>query len=353
MSRKGLIHLVSSAVAIAGLAFGFQVIAPAQACACGAFAPPNGLDGQVSLTSEAAIISIQGNQETVEMRLGIDSLTAETGLIFPTPSPAQVSLGSVEHFTSIGQEMTPEVIVTHDWWSWEWFWKAGGADGTPPSGGAPLILDQVQLGPIQATTLAADDLQGLTDWLAAQDYGIRPEVSSLLQSYIDKGWYFVALKLTGEVPLDGELDPIIFTFTSEQLVYPLALSQAAEIEQWVFLYVFADQKQDIAFANDSYLNAEVVWARAVRDPDLQAYGAYLTAFSMYFYNPVEEITDDLVLFQANNDNEVNTIRYTTYHANFLGIPMGWFLIMVGAIGAFVTWRIVAKRARQKAKMVNL
>ena len=82
-------------------------------------------------------------------------------------------------------------------------------------------------GRCEATTLEAVDATGLTEWLDTNGYAIRDEIAALLDEYVEKGWYFVALKLTSDVPLDGGLDPIRFTFDSDELVYPMALSKAA------------------------------------------------------------------------------------------------------------------------------
>jgi hypothetical protein len=67
-------------------------------------------------------------------------------------------------------------------------------------------------------------------------------VTALLPDYIDRGWYFVAVKLTGETPLSGNIDPIQITFPSEALVYPMTLSRAATTAQFVRLYVFDEHR---------------------------------------------------------------------------------------------------------------
>ncbi len=152
-------------------------------------------------------------------------IRATPGCVVPTPTPATVELGDVAVFDALERELRAR--GDH---------RVGlvGAEGSPSEtaararpGGSPVVLDQVQLGPIQATTLAADDAQGLTDWLDVNGYALPDAVAAQLGPYVDDGWSFVALKLTADLPFDGELDPIRFTFDSDELVYPMRMSAAA------------------------------------------------------------------------------------------------------------------------------
>ena len=349
---RHIVAAVLGAALVIGVTGFLPIVAPAYACACGAFAPPDGTTGDaIHMNSEASIITLSADMETIEMRLGVDAITPQTGLIFPTPAPAKASLGDVADFTALGAEMTPERRKTYDWWAWPSFGLGAAAPGSAADGGAPEVLEQVQLGPIEATTLAASDAEGLQTWLDANGYGLRPEVSSLLQRYVAKGWYFVAFKLTGASQLDGELDPLRITFAASELVYPLALSQAATSTQYVFLYVFSDHRVDVSFADGAPAGMGATWARTVRDPSLRQNGAYLTALSGEFYDPGSQITDDLVIHQAATDDEVGTIAWDVEHVRLWFIPAGWALVSVGlglvVAAGFTIWNL-SRRRRQVA-----
>ncbi len=160
---------------------------------------------------------------------------------------------------------------------------------------------------------------------------LMPEVMSMLDPH---STYIPAADMsrTNE-PLDGDLDPIRFEFDSTELVYPLALSQAATTSQEVYLYVLADHRQDVAFADGGYAHDDTTWARTVEDPTLRQRGAYLTAFAMYFYDPATDITGDLVISQAVDDSPHGTVIYQTNYVTVLGfIPMGWFLVWQVVLG---------------------
>jgi hypothetical protein len=334
LRKFGSIALRALLVFVLSVAFilGIQAAVPAYACACGAFAPSNDATGSLEQGTEASIISQKDGEETIEMKMGINSMTPQTGLIFPTPSPATVSLGSEDDFVALSEEMTPERKTAYDWWDFEGF--GFGSASAPNVGGAsnPQVLSRVQLGPVEAATLKASDSKGLEAWLSDNGYGLRPEVTALLSHYTDAGWYFVALKLTGSEPLKGYLDPLVFTFQSEKLVYPMYLSRAATMDQEVYLYIFADHKSFATFADNTPVYGQTTtWARAVKSSDLKERGSYLTAVSLFFRHPSQSVEDDLTIGRASDDSEVNTVLNVTEKVSIFGIPAGPLLTVFGII----------------------
>ena len=318
---------VAALVAVVTLLVGFQVAAPAAACACGGAAPP--IDGgEVSVDREIAMVRWDGAVEEIVMQLAIIGDTGNTGLVVPTPNPATVTLADAELFDDLVESIEPEVIVEYDWWGG----FGAGSDGGAPGGGAPVILSQVQLGPIEATTLAADDAAGLQVWLDDNGYALPEAVSAQLAPYVEEGWSFVALKLTSDEPFDGALDPIRFTFESDELVYPMRMSAAATTQQTVRLYVIDDHRVEVT-AGDGALEVDpwIVWAGPVQHPALAELGSYLTAIELSFYDPATQITSDLHLVQAATDEPVNTTRTETQLVAFGGVPLGWLIAALSVL----------------------
>jgi hypothetical protein len=330
-------------IAVAGLVLGLTLApaAPAGACACGGVAPSPG--SEVAVGEERAIISWQGGIEQIDLLLGVVSTEAEAGLIFPTPSPASVSLGDRADFDAIDRVTTPERIEEYDWWS---FRSPG--DGAS-AGAAPTVLEVVQLGPIEAVTLAASDTAGLETWLADNDFALSPDVTALLDGYIERGWFFVALRLTGDAPLDGGLDPIRFRFETDELVYPLELSRAAPSPQTVRLFVFGDHRQRASFVGAGTPSASFTsWAAPVDDTEVAAFGDFLTVFELYFAEPSTQILGDLAFADTLSDEVTGTEYRVSVAVDFVGIPLGWIIValaLAGGFGAFVVVSSVgAKRS---------
>jgi len=341
---------------MSGLFTAIQQASPSWACACGAPVPP--LGERVLVNEEASIISQSGGEEQIEMRLSADSVTKQSGLIFPTPAPATTALGSDDNFNLVDSQVRQDVKVVKDWWSWPSLPSFEMGSGAPQAGAPPHILSQVQLGPVQASTLKATDTSGLTSWLDDNGYGLRPEVKTLLATYVKRGWYFVALKMTGTEPLDGQLQPLRFTFASDHLVYPMALSQAATEGQTVDLYVFGKHKQTVSFLNGSDQASGVPipqgtteWAAPVSDPKLSSnFGPYLTYEKFYFGAPSQQITGDFGISQAENDSVVGPTG--TEYVRFGPIPMGWLIVFSSffVIGVVIIWAVVRRQRPNSRKL---
>jgi hypothetical protein len=315
---------------------GFTVapVAPAGACACGGVAPSPG--SEVAVGEEHAIVSWRDGVEQIDLLLGVLSADVETGLVFPTPAPATVSLGDRADFEAIDRVTTPQRIDEHDWWT---FSSAG--DGAT-AGAAPTVLDVVQLGPIEAVTLAASDTAGLETWLADNDFALSPEVTALLDGYVQRGWFFVALKLTGDAPLDGGLDPLRFRFETDELVYPLELSRAAMSPQTVRLFVFDDHRQRVSFVGAGAPTASFTsWAAPVAETEIGGFGAYLTVFELYFAEPDAEILGDLEFADALSDETTGTHYRVRVPVELLGIPLGWLLVALAVVGSVGALAVVA------------
>ncbi|MEP6478645.1 MAG: DUF2330 domain-containing protein [Rhodoglobus sp.] len=331
----------AAVIALSALVLAAQAAAPASACGCGGPAPQPGT--QVSVDRESALVRWNGSLEEILMQLDMRGDTGETGLVVPTPTPAKVTSGDASTFVALEAQLVPETVVEWDWWGGGISLGAGAA---PEGGGAPTVLDRVQLGPIEATTLAAADATGLTTWLDENGYALSPALEAELGPYVDMGWSFVALKLTSTADFDGALDPIRFSFASDSLVYPLRMSHAAKTAQTVRLYVLGDHRTTITGTDGALAITPVTfWAGRTTDPTLMALGKYLTAVDLYFADPASQITDDLAIDDASNDDAIAPTVYVTRVATVLGIPVGP-LVVVGALLLLVVGIVIAVRVRR-------
>lgn len=319
-----------------------QVAVPAWACACGAPAPQPGYE--VDVDRENAIVRWDGQREEIVMQLDMRSDAGETGLVVPTPNPATVTAGDAAIFEALDTAIQPVRVVEQDWWGpGIGFGTAGGA----PGDGAPEVLAQVQLGPIEATTLAASDADGLSLWLQENGYELAPAVTDELGPYVELGWSFVALKLTGELPFDGELDPIRFTFDSDELVYPMRMSRAAENSQTVRLWVLDDHRATVTWTGGEAFDSEtrVTWAGRPTDPVITELGEYLTVIDLYFSDPALQIKGDIAIGQAPDDTEVIPTYTVKETVELLGMPAGPLLVTFAIMFAIAAVVITIRRRR--------
>ena len=184
----------------------------------------------------------------------------------------------------------------------------------------------------------------LTDWLDANGYAIRDEIAARLQEYVEKGWYFVALKLTSDAPLDGMLDPVRFTFDSDELVYPMALSKRADDAAAGAAVRLpgppgAHRRARRSDARRS-AQASTVWAGPA--PDVVAgLGGVPHRGRPVLLVPASQIPGDLVVVQAGDDEPLQPAYTVTRPLTVFGIPFG-VVVILGAVAGIV----VLRRARR-------
>ncbi|AMC61543.1 hypothetical protein RN08_4116 [Mycobacterium tuberculosis variant microti] len=232
--RLGLVVCVATAVITATMV----LATPSYACACGAAVTAHG--SQATLNHEVALLHWDGTTETIVMQLAMNADTDNVALVVPTPTPAIVTTADQSTFGELDTLSAP--LIEHQR---HWSLRRGvGASGPQEAAArAPHVLNQVRLGPLEATTLTGGDLSGLQTWLSDNGYAIRPAVSAALDPYVRDGWAFVAIRLTSTDLIVGGLDPVRMTFRSSRLVYPMRLSVAAQEPQHVTIFTLSDHRQ--------------------------------------------------------------------------------------------------------------
>lgn len=340
--RSGVsVRLLTVAVAVCA-AGGIGIAAPASACACGGVVTGSAND-TATVNNEVALLGWDGRRETILMQLSLQAGTDNAALIVPTPTPATVGAGRADTFAELEKLTAPEVVTDR-----KWFGSDTDGMGAAPGGAntAPTVLDQVRLGPLEATTLAGGDLTGVQKWLGDNGYVMRPEVTATLEPYLSEGWSFVAMRLTSSEPLRGALDPVKLTFDSDRLVYPMRMSRAATQAQTVHLYVLGAHQVERSDGDEGEQRTTLQFAGRIdpTDTDLRELGGngrdYLTEMSVYIGQP-ESIDADFVLANREDVDYRQRVHRTEY-VEFFGVPAGF--IVVGAALIAVAGAVVAALA---------
>jgi hypothetical protein len=109
----------------------------------------------------------------------------------------------------------------------------GGAEPTV------IVHERMEVGDYDVTILSATGAEVLTDWLTDNGYQIPEDSDDTLGHYVEKSWYFVAVKMqpgkVEERPVLEDVAPIGIRFAAEQLVYPLYISRASSREKTALL----------------------------------------------------------------------------------------------------------------------
>ena len=324
---------------LCALFVGTAAASPAFACGCGVVLAPDG--ATVDALNERALVYWDGEKEAIDLLLDVKSESLNLGMILPTPLPALVSEGDARIFDTVQNTVAPVRRVETDWWGLGYLFPAAQPEDV-------VVLDRVQVGPIETTTIAASDTGGLNTWLAANGYSISEKSIKALASYVERGWSFTVLRLTSDDVVNGQLEPIRLTFETNRLVYPTRIAAVETVAQSMRVYVFDKQRVTVAKANSPTVAIEgdvtVAWAGKVTDGRLAAMGAYLTVFDIRYSDPKKQATSDLTFVYSVSDNDVKpeTVHYRMI--TLLGIPVGTLIIGWALIGvAIATAHVVGRR----------
>ena len=154
--------------------------------------------------------------------------------VVPVPDKPEIAVTDPELFWELS-DFTRKVIPR----SW------GCTAGPSEQDGVEVIEEQV-VGPYATAILSATNATALVDWLSANGYIFPEEGEEIISGYIEKEWYFVATKInaveedTGDALAEGAIEPIVLSFASDEIVYPLRITSLSATSPEVLLYVFAD-----------------------------------------------------------------------------------------------------------------
>jgi len=203
---------------------------------------------------------------------------------------------------------------------------------TAPEGGdeGVHVWEENQVGIYHTSTLSASDPDSLVGWLNNNGYAFPIEGQEILDYYVQKQWFFVAMKIQSDGIVNnseyytGAIQPMGIMFFSDEIVYPLKIS-ALSAPLWgteVLIYTFSDDRVTFPGAKEEY-NKIVTPDELKEYPILQGLideTFVLTKLRKTFTS--EEMGDDLVL--------VPVPKYVVL-GNIIDLnsPVGQFILIIG------------------------
>jgi hypothetical protein len=111
------------------------------------------------------------------------------------------------------------------------------------------VLKAERVGIYDVKVIRGDSAEAITGWLKDNGFGFADSDLQVFQGYVGRGWCFAAAKVdpnqatdTAKVTRGGLVAPLIFQFTSERPLYPLALTATVGTETEMLLYTLSDDK---------------------------------------------------------------------------------------------------------------
>lgn len=259
--------------------------------------------------------------ETMVLQINYSGNAKDFAWVVPTPSQPQVVKGSAALFTSLETLTGSYQYPLYDYNSY-------GLGTEVPQEKSVTVLEQKTVDYYDITVLSATDSQALTSWLNTNGYQYPAQYAYVFNDYVQNGWYFTAVKLIPEI-LDnyaitsalynGTATPLQFTFRTDNLVYPLKISQVQSAStpsynnyQDIYLYIITDHKQELTGFSTNY--ADKIKSKDITDLAQDSQGNpwvvpqagkyYLTA--LYRNYAVTNMTEDLFPKSADKDTAVNS-----------------------------------------------
>ena len=198
------------------------IFAPITIFADGMMIPrPNHL---IRETDQKAVIWHDGKTETLIVSITFKGDSDEFAWVIPVPAKPEVEAGVDELFTGLAQLTN----VSNN--EIGFFGSVDLAPAGMETRSTVTVVETKKVDMYDITVLTAEDTTDLREWLEENGYEYPENKEHLLTSYVKKGWYFVAAKVSTELlPLAGGLKtghatPLKITFASEKIVYPLKIS---------------------------------------------------------------------------------------------------------------------------------
>ncbi len=192
--------------------------------------------------TQKAIIVHDAGREDLLLQVKYEGPPEEFGWLIPVPSLPKVEKGSMKCFYELSrftQKQLGSTVATL---------SAGRSKGEDEN---VKVIETKTVGAYEIAVLSAKNAGSLEQWLKTHGFSLPEDKSGIIESYLKKQWYFIAVRV-GAMELSvpekqnlqrklatGELHPLQISFPSEKCIFPLKISALNGKPSEVSLYIIA------------------------------------------------------------------------------------------------------------------
>ena len=202
--------------------------------------------------TQKAIIVYDAGREDLILQVKYEGPVSEFGWLIPVPNLPTVQKGSMKCFYELSQ-----YTQKHFENPWQhnqsksidlaMLANASAGNAEPPV----KVIEIKTVGAYEIAVLATKDTGALKKWLEANQFSIPTNATDVIDSYVQRQWYFVAVKInlengsglfpTSQKLASGELNPLQISFASDRCVYPLKISSVNGTPSEIQVYVLSPE----------------------------------------------------------------------------------------------------------------
>jgi hypothetical protein len=187
------------------------LLTPIHAGACGGIVSP---DGKAELNRFVALLSHDGSFEDMTVTVGYTGSGGGFAWMMPFPTKPEISRGDGTGIATASQITTPptpsDYSLMHG--------SGAGAPGYVEELGRTIVEN------LELVTLSATSGQDVASWMIGNGFSFHDSQQSVIQSYLDRRWVFVAARVLPGAPSKAHLALLRFRFQTDVPLYPLAIA---------------------------------------------------------------------------------------------------------------------------------
>ncbi|MEA1937287.1 MAG: DUF2330 domain-containing protein [Patescibacteria group bacterium] len=209
---------------------------------------------------QTALIVFDNNNEELYLNVGYQGDASKFVWIVPTPNLPKVTKAPADLFIEL-HEITKPKIKYESGYKNHW-----GSTDLFSDEEKVTVHSKEKIGSYEVSVLSAEGSESLYKWLRANQYQAPEEAKELLDWYINKNWFFTAMRISEDE--NKGLHPIKLSFKTDKIIYPLKITQFSTLDAGDYISKIISirpelekYKNNISVFFDHWLDicAEEVW----------------------------------------------------------------------------------------------
>jgi len=197
---------------------------PFLSMADGMMMPPQ--DYWIQETGQKGVILFEDGIETLVVSTSFQGDAEDFAWVIPVPNQPEITKASDELFDSLQSATRTNIYFDRKYYGMM-------EQSADVATGTVTVVETKNVDYYEATVLTATDADDLATWFEENEYNYPESADYILESYIDNGWYFVAMKINPDslefTDVENELraghaTPVMLKFAADYPVYPMKIS---------------------------------------------------------------------------------------------------------------------------------